>query len=150
MTEQKINVKPQPKDYGHEYDLANPLDQLSCALERKLADTIYERGTIDTRMIEDLRAYHGLYDETTEKELKEAKRAKPFVKLTRAKTNAAESQLVDLLFPNDDKNWGMDHTPVPELAGKLNNEQPATVDGQEYRDAEGNVITKGMMAQREL
>uniref|UniRef100_UPI00404715D9 hypothetical protein n=1 Tax=Rheinheimera sp. TaxID=1869214 RepID=UPI00404715D9 len=150
MTEQKINVKPQPKDYGHEYDLANPLDQLSCALERKLADTIYERGTIDTRMIEDLRAYHGLYDENTEKELKEAKRAKPFVKLTRAKTNAAESQLVDLLFPNDDKNWGMNHTPVPELAGKLNDEKPAMVDGQEYTDAEGNVITRGMLAQREL
>jgi hypothetical protein len=142
--------KPQPKEYGHEYQLNNPLDQLACHLERKLSETIYERGTIDTRMVEDLRAYHGLYDEAVERELTEAGRSKTFIKLTRAKTNAAESQLIDLLFPNDDKNWGMYETPVPDLAGKLDDDTPVNIDGQQYQDEQGNVITQAMLAQREL
>lgn len=143
-------TKPQPKDYGHQYDLDSPLDKLACSLERKLSETIYERGTTDTRMIEDLRAYHGLYDEKAEKDLDEAGRSKTFIKLTRAKANAAESQLIDLLFPNDDKNWGMYHTPVPELAGKVDDETPVSIDGQQYQDADGNVVTQGMLAKREL
>ena len=145
-----MDLKPQPKEYGHKYDPASKLDMLAIELERKLSQSIYDRGTIDIRMVEDLRNYHGLYDDSTVQLLKEAKRAHPFIKLTRAKTNAAESQLVDLLFPNDDKNWGIKPTPVPELADRVGDDTPAMIDGQQYQDDEGHVITESDLAEREL
>lgn len=142
--------KPEPKDYGHSYDESSKLDQLAMELERKLSEVIYDRSSIDSRMVEDLRNYHGEYDDDTKALLKKAKRAHPFIKLTRAKTNAAESQLVDLLFPNDDKNWGIKPTPVPELAKDLQDDSPAVINGQEYQDEENKVITKADLAKREL
>jgi hypothetical protein len=143
-------MKISPKNYGHEYDLENPLDNLACELERKLTDTISDRQAIDIRMVEDLRNYHGLHDEKTVSELKKAKRATTFIKLTRAKTNAGESQLIDLLFPNGDKNWGIRPTPVPELSDKIESEEPAVIDGQQYQYDQGKVVTKGELAAREL
>ncbi|HCU64555.1 MAG TPA: hypothetical protein DF774_02215 [Rheinheimera sp.] len=146
----KPNLKPGPKDYGHEYNEHSPLDQLAQELERKLSDTIYDRGGIDTRMVEDLRNYHGIYDAGVVKQREEAKRSSPFIKLTRAKTNTAESQIIDLLFPNDDKNYGIKPTPVPEISKVLNSKEPALVDGQQYKDAEGNIITEGDLAARKM
>jgi hypothetical protein len=143
-------LKPGPKDYGHEYNLSNPVDQLAQELERKLSDTIYDRAGIDTRMVEDLRNYHGIYDACVVKEREAAKRASPFIKLTRAKTNTAESQLIDLLFPNDDKNYGIKPTPVPEISKMLDSDEPVNLDGKQYRDEEGNQITEGDLAKRKL
>lgn len=140
----------QPKQYEHEYDDKNPLDKLAMELERQLSEVIRDRHTIEQRMVEDLRNYHGEYDEEVKKALKDAKRSHPFIKLTRAKTNAAESQLVDLLFPNDDKNWGIEPTPAPELAGRIGDKTPVTVDGQEYQDESGNPVTESDLAEREL
>ncbi|NCP63156.1 MAG: hypothetical protein GW836_00655 [Paraglaciecola sp.] len=143
-------TKLKPKDYGHEYDVQNPLDNLAMELERKLSDTITDRNAIDIRMVEDLQNYHGSYDQSRVAELKKAKRSSTFIKLTRAKTNAGESQLIDLLFPNTDKNWGIKPTPVPEIADQLNDDSPAQIDGQKYQDEEGEIVTNGMLAARKL
>ena len=143
-------MKMQPKNYGHEYDESSPLDALAVTLERKLSDVMSDRTSIDSEMVTDLRNYHGQYDAETLAAMKSAKRASPFIKMTRAKTNAAEAQIVDLLFPNDDKNWGIEPTPVPELAGKVDDDTPAVIDNQQYQDGEGEVVTNGMLAAREL
>ncbi|RAK01612.1 portal protein [Aliidiomarina maris] len=145
-----MSNKPEPNQYEHEYDEKNPLDLLAMELERQLAEVLRDRQTIEHRMVEDLQNYHGEYDSEVVKALKEAKRAHPFIKLTRAKTNAAESQLVDLLFPNDDKNWAIEPTPVPELAGKIGDDTPVTMNGQSYQDEEGNIVTESDLAEREL
>lgn len=138
-----------PKQYGHEYDPNSNLDSLAIELERKLSDTIYQRGQIDIRMVEDLRNYHGQYDPQTLKHMEDSETAKVFIKLTRAKTNAGESQLVDLLFPNDDKNWGIKPTPVPQLVEMLDDkETPFKVGDVEYQDEQGNTITNADVAER--
>lgn len=138
-----------PKAYSHDYDPNSNLDILAQELERKLSDTIYQRGNIDVRMVEDLRNYHGQYDETTLKAMKDSGTAQVFIKLTRAKTNAGEAQLVDLLFPNDDKNWGIKPTPVPELAAMLNDkETPFELNGEQYQDEQGNKISNADVAAR--
>jgi hypothetical protein len=146
-------VKPEPKQYGHEYDLESSVDMLAIDLERKLSETIFERGTTDTRMVEDLRLYHGKYDDKITKALEGAKRSQVFVKLIRAKTNAAEAQLVDLLFPNDDKNYGIKPTPKPELASKLGDTSPvidpATGKEQQFDDT-GEIVTVEHMARRDI
>lgn len=71
---------------------------------------------IEERWLEDLRLYHGRYDSATEKALKDAKKSRMFVKLTRTKTNSWIARLGDLLFPNDERNWAIKPTPVPKLA----------------------------------
>lgn len=42
-------------------------------------------------------------------------RSTVFVQLTRQKTNMAASRCADMLYPMDDKNWGIKPTPVPQL-----------------------------------
>ena len=143
-------IKPEPKQYPHEYNPENKLDQLALGLERKLSECIYDRGAIDTRMVEDLRNYHGQYAEDKTADQTEKKRANPFIKLTRAKTNAGEAQLVDLLFPNDDKNWGINPTPVPELSNKLQSDTPVQVAGQQFEFEEGKPVTEADVAKRKL
>jgi len=49
------------------------------------------------------------------------KRSTVFVQLTRQKTNACAARAADMLFPTDDKNWGIKPTPVPELMEALKN-----------------------------
>lgn len=83
-----------------------------------LADKqVHLKSMIEQRWLEDLRQFHGRYDTTTEQQLKDAKtKSKVFVNLTRAKVNSWEARLTDLLFPTDDKNWGIKPAPSPQLA----------------------------------
>jgi hypothetical protein len=62
-------------------------------------------------------------------------RSTVFIGLTRQKTNAAEARIADILLPTDDRNWGIQPTPVPKmvemgrddrLAGDGNTGQPLT------------------------
>lgn len=48
-----------------------------------------------------------------------------FIGLTRQKANAAEARLSDILLPTDDRNWGIQPTPVPELVAALGSDAPA-------------------------
>jgi len=43
-------------------------------------------------------------------------RSKVFLNITQPKTDAAEARVCEMLLPSDDKPWGFDPTPVPELA----------------------------------
>ena len=44
-------------------------------------------------------------------------RSTVFIGMTRQKTNAAEARVADILLPTDDRNWGIQPTPEPYLAG---------------------------------
>ncbi len=135
--------KPTPNNYQHGYnELATPLDAFAQALEAQLAQTIWERGDIEVRMSEDLAQYHGQYDEATQARIdgKKTGKSTAFINLTRYKSNSAEAQLVDLLFPNDDKNWGINPTPSPEIDKDLNDDSPVQVGEQQFKDEEGQVI----------
>ena len=65
-----------------------------------------------------------------------------FIGLTRQKANAAEARLADILLPTDDRNWGIQPTPVPELVAALANEglarDPHTQ--QLFTDQQGNPL----------
>lgn len=76
------------------------------------------RTLTEDRWIRDLRQYHGEYDEEVKNELKDVRkqnRSTVFMNLTRPKTNALSARLMDLLFPTDDRSWGIRPTPVPEM-----------------------------------
>lgn len=74
------------------------------------------RQAIENRWIEDLEQYHSRYDHETEKNLVAEERSRLFINLTRPKTNAMGARFKDLLFPTDEKNWGIQPTPVPRMA----------------------------------
>jgi hypothetical protein len=73
------------------------------------------RQAIENRWIEDLEQYHSRYDTETEKNLIAEERSRLFINLTRPKTNAMGARFKDLLFPTDEKNWGIQPTPVPRM-----------------------------------
>lgn len=106
------------------------LQILGSTLQVKLRDYVSQREPIERRMVEDLRQYHGRYDAETEAAMSSPryKRSKVFANITRSKTNAAEARLADMLFPADDKNWGIEPTPVPEIADALKDQTPVQID----------------------
>lgn len=64
-----------------------------------------------------------------------------FIGLTRAKANAAEARLADILLPTDDRNWGIQPTPLPHLVhGLLNEKQAVHPQNGPMVDQQGNPI----------
>lgn len=83
-------------------------------------DAVQKRTSIEERWLSDLRAYQGRYDKEVEQMLRQAQKAgktkaRAYIKICRSKTDAWEARLSDLLFPADERNWGIKPTPVPEL-----------------------------------
>lgn len=85
-------------------------------LETQAVEQVRLKSGIEERWLEDLRNYYGRYAPEIEKDLKEDERSRAFVKLTRHKTNGWAARLSDLLLPTDDRNWGIEPTPLPKLA----------------------------------
>lgn len=84
-------------------------------LEKIANERVSKRLPIEKRWIEDLQQYHGRYETRIEANLKAGEKSQLFINLTRPKTDAMAARLMDLLFPTDDRNWGIGPTPVPEL-----------------------------------
>jgi hypothetical protein len=86
-------------------------------LQKDADERVRLRKPIEIRWIEDSRAFMGFYDTVTEQNLESNRnRSKALINLIRSKTNLWDARLGDLLFPADDKNYGVGPTPVPELA----------------------------------
>lgn len=116
-----------PEDQ-HEYGQDQEQDLLQVFGQRLaniLSEQISKRAQIEQRWLEDLRQYHGKYSPQQETELENAKGSKVFVNITRNKTNAAEARLSDMLFPTDDRNWGIKPTPDPALVKLASRDYPA-------------------------
>lgn len=133
-----------------EGDQLDPLALIGLRMRKTAADLVSQRATIEQRWIDDLRQYHGRYKGEEVASRKQSKRSRAFNNITRPKTNAWIAQMCDMLFPNDDKNYGIGPTPVPELSRQFDDETPALIDGEQYQDAEGNIITEGMIARRKM
>lgn len=85
-------------------------------LETLAKEQVDLRKPVERRWLDDLRQYWGQYDENTANVLRnDDSRSGLFINITRTKTNAWSARLGDMLFPNDEKNWGIDPTPVPTL-----------------------------------
>lgn len=84
--------------------------------EAEVTSRIGKRTSLEDRWISDLEQYHGRYDPITAKVLFDEQRSGLFINATRQKTDGLAARLKDLLFPTDEKNWGIGPTPVPQLA----------------------------------
>lgn len=54
-------------------------------------------------------------------------RSRVVINIVRPKVDQAVARMCEILFPVDDRNWGLKPTPLPELADMVNNDSP-TVD----------------------
>ncbi|ESZ60658.1 hypothetical protein NL532_24110 [Mesorhizobium sp. C120A] len=95
--------------------LAQAMKSVVSELEAEARRRVGLRQAIENRWIEDLEQYHSRYDSETEKVLISEERSRLFINLTRPKTNAMGARFKDLLFPTDEKNWGIQPTPVPRM-----------------------------------
>lgn len=100
-------------------------------LQTEAEDRVSKRNEIERRWLTDLRQFHGKYEGSIANELEDAKRSSVFINETRSKTNACAARLSDMLFPTDDKNWGIKPTPVPTLATDAQRAAEAAAKGAE-------------------
>ncbi|HYI43203.1 MAG TPA: hypothetical protein VD768_06240 [Sphingomicrobium sp.] len=84
-------------------------------LEKLADEQVAAKGPTEQRWIKNLRQFHGRYDSDTEQELIDAKKSRAFVKITRKKTNSWKGRLESLIYPTDDRNYGIQPTPIPSL-----------------------------------
>ena len=96
-------------------DMRTRLQGIVARMEAEARKRVAKKQSIEKRWIDDLLQYHSQYDPDTARKLKEAELSQLFINETRPKTDAMAARLMDLLFPTDDRNWGIQPTPVPAL-----------------------------------
>lgn len=101
--------------------LRQAVESFIATLDRQANEQVGKKVEIEDRWFEDIRRYFGRYDGKTEANLKNENKSRVFVSWTRNKTHQWESRLCDMLFPSDDKNWGIQPTPVPQLVANAQN-----------------------------
>ena len=112
--EQSVPAVKIGPDENRGYD--ERLSSIASRLGKLAQEQVVAKSEIEQRWIRNVRAFHGIYDQTIEKSLKDAGQSRAYVKATRSKTVTLEARLFDLIFPTDDKNWGIEATPVPKLS----------------------------------
>lgn len=131
-----MQPQPQPEASGISREVQARLDAELLAFVQRLTNEAERRvglkKPIEDRWLKDIRQYHGVHDAEQLQTLRNAKRSTIFINQTRPKTNAMAARIADLLFPTDDRNWGIKPTPVPELAAEA---QKAAEDAIRARQA---------------
>lgn len=134
---------------------AEHLMDLGQTMQKNVSQRVSERAPIEQRMLSDLRQYKGLYEPNIASKLKQNKHGSDvFVKMTKSKTNFAEAQIMFMGMPNDERNWDIRSTPVPELVEGLNDntpvEDPNQPGAQATDDVTGQPITEGDLNAHEI
>lgn len=83
------------------------------------------RGT--TRMVKGRNMSDGPREQVANSE---ATRSTVFLKMTRPYVDAASARVGDMLLPTDDRNFAVEHSPVPDLVAKQQDMRPVGADGQ--------------------
>lgn len=114
-----LDAQPTPEDAeALAARRARMMESLAAFVARHQAEAscrVAKRAEVEARWIDDLRQYHGRYDDATLASIKEAGGSQLYMNITAPKTNAMSARLMDLLFPTDDENWSVGPTPVPRL-----------------------------------
>lgn len=144
----EIMVMKTPEQIAAEQD--REIRELSGRIVTRLStlaqDQVTAKSDIEQRWLRNVRAFHGYYDPQTEKSLKDKRQSKAYVKMTRAKTVTLEAKLFDLIFPTDDRNWGINPTPVPKLSREL---RDASMNAMAAADAANQAEAQGQPQQAE-
>jgi hypothetical protein len=98
-------------------------------------------GDVEKRWRKNAQLYFGEHNNSTgefentlrngppARKMTEGNRSKVVINIVRPKVDQAVARMCEILFPVDDRNWGLKPTPLPEMAGMVGN-QAETVDPQ--------------------
>lgn len=125
--------------------LMDSLGGLVTRLSTMARDRVSDRSVIERRWMLDLKQYHGRSDMLRDGLVEPGQevRAMPqgkstsVINMTRPKTKAWAARLSDLLFPADDRNWGINPTPVPDLVDKA---KAAAAEAQAKHDEAARMV----------
>ena len=85
--------------------LDSALDSFGAELQSLLAEQLKQRQPIVQRWTKDMYQYRNRYEDDVK-----TNKSKVFVGYTRSKTDSWVAQMTDMLFPSDDKNYGISPT----------------------------------------
>lgn len=144
------------------------MQQLGCALVKERDRWVEARQAsgVERRWLEDMAHYHGRdinagpqqmtrqaheggANRQDGRNLNGETGSRVFVNITRSKTNAAEARIANMLFPVDEKNWGIGPTPVPSLASQIMSPVVITQGGVPLKGPNGE-LTGGDLAKAML
>ncbi|MEB3492825.1 portal protein [Pasteurella multocida] len=91
--------------------LLNAIESFGQTLQSRLIEQINQRQPIVQRWVTDMYQYRNQYEKQSN-----TNKSKVFVGYTRSKTDAWSAQMTDMLFPSDDKNYGISPTPIPSIS----------------------------------
>lgn len=93
------------------------------AAKKKLGARLYalfeqykkDRREAEEQWLKNLRQFKGIYDPEVEKKIP-ADQSKAYPKITRTKVIATVARLMEMLFPQTEKNWGIEPSPLPDVS----------------------------------
>ncbi len=115
-------IEAEDAAFNEKQRIAEVVKGIASRLEAQATEIVGKKRDVEDIWYENTRQYFGRYDETTEANLKTSKTSRLFVHMTRPKTDLWVARLFDLLFPTDEKNWGIMPTPVPEIQAAIDTE----------------------------
>lgn len=104
-----------------------------------------DRRPIEEQWLRNLRQFRGIYDPEIEARIP-SDQSKAYPKITRSKVIGTVARLMEMMFPQTEKNWGITTSPIPDLSiedtqAVLNKLQAQFGPGAEIPDEE---IEKGI------
>lgn len=140
------NVEPSDQRMAEDQQkaLADKLSGIVQGWTKEVNERISRKRQIEERWLQDLRQYHGMYEDHILRKLKEREGSELYLNVTRNKTNTAAAKLYDMLFPTDDKNWGIEATPVPSLNEEIG---AAMKMGPQIAEQANQMLASGMEAE---
>ena len=140
-----IDYKEGEEDSQTDEQAANEqaAESLGGTLRNRFVEWSDARKDIEEDWVKDLRAFNAQYDETTQARLSaDPNRSQIYVRLTREKTMAAYSRIIDLLFPAGDMPWSIEPTSVPEMM-----DEPSIVELHQRAMSEVEAIMQQLQAE---
>jgi hypothetical protein len=146
-----VSLRPDYTTMVYEDPDHDPLNQLASELSRGISQRVSDRASIEQRWIEDYQQFLGEYDDEIKKAMAQKGGAQVYLNLTRQLVNQTVAQLADMLFPTDQKNWGIGPTPKPSIAKDLQSTETYTTPlGETLVDENDQPATVADVAQRAI
>jgi len=114
------------------------------ALGQRLSDSFSkfekDRKTVEIQWAKNYRQYKGVYDADVNIP---DDQSKAYPKLTRIKVVTMVSRLMDMLFPQNEKNWGLKVSPVPDISTEDLQTVLDTLQNQQQQQMQQQAIQQG-------
>jgi hypothetical protein len=91
---------------------ADQLVKLGSHMKSLLSRFIADRSLVELQWLKNLRQYNGTYDPDV---IIPAERSKAYPRDTRRKIRGCVAKLMEMMFPSQDRNWGLEVSPNPDI-----------------------------------